>query len=543
MTKILPRDNSQTVLDSHFPAHIHRWPVLQIYNGYRLFLALSLVLSFLWASQLNTQVGMDGPRFFYTSTLWLGFALIAIGINANRWPNFWLQVNLGVWWDMVTLIILNHASVHLPTNLGIFLIITVAAQSVLIPGKLAIFNTAMATMALLGHQLYVYSIDLHTPWAIFQTGVLGAVMFFTAWLTQWLAQKVDTSQSVALETEAHLETSQKLNAVVIAQLESGVLVLDAARHIVIMNQACRLCLGLSPDIVYRSIEQLPNAFEDRFKHWLDHHQSKSHLRVNPHTPECRLSFHALGKALEQGTLIFFEDLEKAQQQAQNLKLASLGHLTANIAHELRNPLATVTHACALLNESIDRSPHQAHLVALSLKHCKRMNTVIQNVLSLSRRRPPQQASLDLTQWLQDFIQDLHFPHLGTISVELEVGPCEARIWMDPDQLHQALINICENGLRYSLAHSGIPYLKIIVKKGEHNDATFIDIQDKGKGIPLDTQKHIFDPFFTTESQGSGLGLFMAKELCHLNGSDLLYMPLANGGSQFRMIFKPGEWTT
>ena len=244
------------------------------------------------------------------------------------------------------------------------------------------------------------------------------------------------------------------------------------------------------------------------------------------------SFAGLGDESNAGVLVFLEDASAMRQRAQQLKLASLGRLAASVAHEIRNPLGAISHASQLLAESsLDESEHR--LTQIINENSERMNAIIENVLHLSRRKAAEPKTVELRPWLVDFVQS--FGATGALSgveVDVQVQPPQLDVVVDSSQLQQVVWNLCEN----SLKHAGVPP-RLELRGGFNADAyrPYLDIIDNGNGIAPEVAEHLFEPFFTTRSEGTGLGLYIARELCEGNKASLNYIPMADGCC-FRITF-------
>jgi two-component system sensor histidine kinase PilS (NtrC family) len=232
--------------------------------------------------------------------------------------------------------------------------------------------------------------------------------------------------------------------------------------------------------------------------------------------------------------VFVEDTRSIAQQAQQLKLASLGRLTASIAHEIRNPLGAISHAVQLLQESEAITQIDRRLCDIIYQHAKRVNHIVENTLALSRRKDTQVSLIDLHVWLQQFIENYTSHQQAEIILDLENGTLPLRV--DTTNLQQILVNLVDNGLRYSKQQIGVP--KVILRGGvnQSNDNVFLEVIDFGPGIEGEQLQKIFEPFFTTEELGTGLGLYICKELCEINQASLYYFKTTRGESCFRIDF-------
>ena len=247
-------------------------------------------------------------------------------------------------------------------------------------------------------------------------------------------------------------------------------------------------------------------------------------------------FAHLGKDNDSGTLIFLEDMAAVAQQAQQLKLASLGRLTASIAHEIRNPLGAISHAGQLLAESSHLDKSEARLTEIIQDHSQRVNTIIENVMQLNRRDRSNPEEIELNQWLASFVDDfclneailhsqIHHTPIDDINI----------IRFDDSQLQQILINLCQNGLRHGDQDSR-PQLWLQCGIIKESNTPYLEVIDNGKGIDATLAEHIFEPFFTTAANGSGLGLYISRELCESNQAHLNYISSPDSGSCFRITF-------
>ena len=260
------------------------------------------------------------------------------------------------------------------------------------------------------------------------------------------------------------------------------------------------------------------------------------LQVYAEGPVLQPSFMKLQRGEQQHCLIFLDNISQIAQQAQQLKLASLGRLTAGIAHEIRNPLGAISHAAQLLQESDElRGPDQ-RLAQIIQDHSRRMNLVIENVLQLSRRRQAEPQLLDLKYWLHRFASEFRAsaPAEQMLHLETRGGTIQTR--MDPHQLTQVLTNLVQNGMRYSAQKHQRGQVWLTLFRDPESDLPVLEIQDNGPGVAPEQLQHIFEPFYTTENQGTGLGLYISRELCESNQAHLDYKPREGGGSCFRITF-------
>ena len=260
------------------------------------------------------------------------------------------------------------------------------------------------------------------------------------------------------------------------------------------------------------------------------------FKISAQGSEVRVNFSAIRAAADRDVTIFIEDTSEVQQQAQQLKLAELGRLSASIAHEVRNPLGAISHAAQLLEESDSLSSADERLVSMIVSHCERMNGVVENVLEMSRRRNPKPERMALKSFLERFLEDSQGSFVDA-EISSEVAPESAVIRVDPNHLNQALTNLVDNALRFSAENNNGQ--RVLLQGGieTSTDRPYLNVIDYGKGVPLEQIPNLFQPFNTTRVGGTGLGLYISKELCDSNQAQLSYVPQADGGSCFR-IFSP-----
>jgi len=241
-------------------------------------------------------------------------------------------------------------------------------------------------------------------------------------------------------------------------------------------------------------------------------------------------------------LIFLEDTSLIEEKVQQSKLAALGRLSASIAHEIRNPVGAMSHAGQLLGESLHLTGDDRRLTEIIRTNAERVSAIIDNVQRLSRREAARLESLPLAAWTQEFRQEfcqtMQWP-AARLTVS-GTGP-EVEVRVDPDQLRQIVWNLCENALKHAIGDSPDGTLEIRHGRMVGSDRPFLEVADRGSGVAPEQAERIFEPFYTG-GRGTGLGLFLARELAQTNGATLLYEPRVGGGSVFRVVFaSPRRW--
>ncbi len=511
------------------------WRPLRLFNLYRIVLA-GFFCTIGFSTWGVKPIGETSPALFSAvSGIYLAITIINIFTIAAKSPRFALQVYIQVALDILVITVLMYASGGVKTGLGMLLIIAVASGSILLAGQAAITFAAFATLAMLGGQTLFQLHNMSEPTAYTHAGLLGASFFITALLSHALARRIRESEELAAKRGADLANMEQLAEYVIQRMQTGVVVIDNDERIWQINDSARHLLDHHSETPHH-LNQVSPEIASQYTHWkYDPDYKTAKFTPSSGNSEILPRFAKLGR--HGGTLIFLEDTTSMTHQAQQLKLASLGRLAGSIAHEIRNPLGAISHAEQLLAESSNLDKHDKRLTQIIHTNTRRMNDIIENVLQIGRRRQAIPETLMLKPWLENFLNEFcHNNNIEQSLVTLDITPDDLSIEFDGSQLHQILWNLCHNGARHSEAFSGLPSLALIAQTSESNPTPSLDIIDNGPGIVPADQEHIFEPFFTTQNKGTGLGLYIAKELCEYNHANLRYIPREETGSCFRISF-------
>jgi two-component system sensor histidine kinase PilS (NtrC family) len=445
--------------------------------------------------------------------------------------------------DMVAITLMLHASGGLESGLGFLMLATVAAGSILVAGQLALLLAATASICVMLETLSTSMILDQSKESIFPAGILGILLFATALLFQVLTQRIRLAQTIATEKAIESEQLQQLNESIVKRMRTGIVVVDRQDNIKLINSAAIQLLGGQqpgkPLGIGQPLSLIMPLYQqlDRWKtyRWL----RTPTFKTSASSIEIQANFTSLHQGKDQQTLIFLEDTRSLSQHAQQLKLASLGRLTGSIAHEIRNPLGAISHASQLLAEQVTDNS-QAKLLDIVQRHCLRVNQIVENVLQLSRQKIPAFQKIWLLQWLKKFRNDYMDTQRDACVIEIESLSKDSQIFFDPGHLSQILTNLVDNGLRFSEQATGERRIRLVVSRDTASELPFLDVFDDGPGVPPEDQEFIFEPFFTTSHEGSGLGLYLAKELCGVNYASLNYFGDEPGNSYFRIGFSHPE---
>ena len=486
------------------------WTALQLSTIYR----IGLAMCFLAVHAINYQFIniLNEKDYVSIATGYLFLGLFTFWLALRKKIPLDIQAHLGLILDVFAILTLMITCGGMISGLGMLLLISTAAHTLLTSPQKAISATILSIACLIGAHYYTlwqypFSMSLYHHTAVLCAALLSTTLFIST-----LAKNIRLKQQqLALEKEKNRQ-NYLLAQHIIATMETGILVLTPAGEIIFTNEAAHKLLDMPVDVhTVAGLSQWHSMLFKAIQNKQEHEKMVGQL--------C-FYFFCL-PATENWWIVHIKDLKKEHLRVQQLKLASLGHLSANIAHELRNPLSAISQAAQLLDEQ-ELNNEPAHLVNIINKHTTRINQIIENVLSLSRKQHTKTENINLTRWATTFIEQ-YFSTQDNIQFHM---PDKAiYIHFDSSQLSQVLLNICENSLREV---QNTPNGHVSISISDENQQTSICIQDNGKGIPEDIAEHIFEPFYTSHTSGTGLGLTIAKELCALNQADLEYSSNANG---------------
>jgi two-component system sensor histidine kinase PilS (NtrC family) len=530
-----PRIATNASLSAEDKRHRQTWKPLSLLNLYRLILAGLFSLVAVARIDLSPLGDHDHRLFTITSIGYLAFALLIALTLRWRKPSFPLQLYTQIPVDIFCIILLVYASGGISSGLGTLLIAALAGGGMLMSGQMAILYAAITALAVLVEEFYIMVNHIGAGPSFTHAGILGATFFATAILAYLLAKRAREGEALAAQRGIDLANMQQLTEYVIQRMQTGVIVIDPQQRVRLINESAWHLLGTGTQPKAQRLADLSPPMAAYLVLWQENPDREiQSFHPAPTSPEILPRFAKLGAA---GTLIFLEDTAATAQQAQQMKLASLGRLTASIAHEIRNPLGAISHAGQLLAESPRLAEEDTRLTDIIRQHSQRMNAIVENILQLSRRQRSHPEEFMLRPWLQDFINTFCSTQgMDTRYITIDITPPDTLVRIDPSQLNQVLWNLCHNGLRYSVEQTGMPRLQLHGGINKESANPFLEVIDFGPGVSQEALDHLFEPFFTTEPKGTGLGLYISRELCESNQARLNNMPAPGGGSCFRIVF-------
>lgn len=525
------------------------WRVLATLNAFRLMIAAALLALFLAGGEQRIFGDRYPTVFWITAAVYFIFAIVSAYSLRNRWLGAGSQAVLLSLVDIVAIVTLMHASGGISSGLGGLLIVFIGAGSLVLPVRLPMILAAIATFAILGQQVVVQlegsAITPNYPAA----GILSAIIFAMALATRPLGRRIQASEALARQRGVDLQNLSELNEYIVQHLRESILVLDEDDSVRLSNASATHLLGKSEAIRDVSLGDVFGQLADYLPAWRADPHSSAHpeFTVNNEGNSLRITAHLAPLARDGErhgpVLIFLEDASLMNARVQQSKLASLGRLSASIAHEIRNPVGAMSHAAQLLAESAGMSADDKRLTEIIQTHSERVSHIIDNVLQLSRRDSGRPERLHLAPWLRDFAQEFERT-LELQEGELAVGDVaeDLEVRMDRSHLRQILWNLCDNAVKYASETGGILVELGADRLQGQQGRPYIEVRDHGLGVDASTAEKMFEPFYTERSGGTGLGLYISRELCELNRATLLYLDRPGGGSIFRIVFAdPERW--
>lgn len=513
----------------------HQKSALKVYLYYRLIVG-GLLIAMFYSGITHQVLGTAKPDLFlYSSLVYFASSFISLAVfPAASLENSTKRISLLLLIDFCYQMILVHSSGGISSGLGYLIVITTAMTSIFIRGQLAYSFAAFISILLLIDTYYFTQEDRIKE--TFSAGVLGILIFATTAVLQFLTEKIRQSSVDAKEQSIHLKYLQEIAQNIVARMQTGVIVVDSDNQLELINDSAvnMLDLSLYDNYFGRNLTELPQL--DVLSTLFDSNkvENKASIIRSQSGTEIRASVANLGSGDDPKSIYYLEDYSSVTQHAQQMKLASLGRLAASIAHEIRNPLGAVSHAAQLLIESDKIDAADKRMTEIILGNCDRVNDIVENTLALSRRKEPTFEKIHLNAFFTEYIESTYKALTEAIHIKIDNEPIFIRF--DLTHLRQILGNLIENGLHHSKELNGQSWVEIEVGLLDNKERPYIIVRDNGAGVPADKINHIFDPFFTTEEKGSGLGLYISRELAEINHARLSYSRLEQL-SCFRLDFQ------
>ena len=506
-----------------------------------------LIATLIAALVMARLPGMAGqihnePAARMIALVYLGLSLVILVWGRNV-ATLQHTVFASVLTDVVLATLFMHAVPGASAGISASLLFNIAAGAMLLSLGRGMTVAAMASAAAVAEYAWSTLEDGAPARTLAELAMFATSYLALAYISHHIAQRARRNQQLAERRSAEVANLYEINSLIIRRMRTGVLVVDSAGQITLINEAAAMLLGnaevedaprqgrtlsllaLSPDLAKRlrqwrtnpSIEQGP-------------------LQLVPEQPEVQPRFARL-LANSEMTLVFLDDSSVVSRRAESLTLSTLGRFSASLAHEIRNPLAAITYATQLLEESTALSDTDRRLLQIIYQQSLRTNSIVESVLGLARRERANPENLELTSFVRRFVLEYRqtLP-METDTLETIASQPSVHAQADPKHLHQVLSTLVHNALKYGRSEQEPARIRIRVAPAGRQ--AVIDVMDRGPGIPDAVANQLFRPFFTTSEHGTGLGLYIARELCRANQAQLEYIPVPGGGACFRITL-PG----
>jgi two-component system, NtrC family, sensor histidine kinase PilS len=518
------------------------WRVIGLLNLYRLLVPLLLLIMLAFSGPAWSLLPLHPQLLVGACVAYFTAAWLLIIARRLEWSSLRIVALVNASVDALAIAFILYAAGGVASGLGILLVLPVFALTVLADRRDAFLIAAVAAIAVLVQQVFSALTDSTAAADYVTAGLIGLALFATSLVTWPVAVRLRESDALVRRRELDLANLAQLSQYIVQHLRESILVIDAQDRIRLINESAADIL--SDKNAYP--DALVGEASPRLMFLLESWRNGA-LQGAPESPAdptfvaadgtrvIRPHFAALGSSSPGPVVIFLEDTSILAEKVQQSKLAALGRLSASIAHEIRNPVGAMSHAGQLLAESPSLSGEDRRLTEIIRTNATRVSAIIDNVQRLSRREPARLESLTLSAWTEEFQAEfcdtMQLPR-ARLSV---AGSSDLEVRVDPDQLRQIVWNLCENAIRHAVGDDPAKAVELRYGRMSTNARPFLEIGDRGEGVKPELAERIFEPFFSS-GRGTGLGLFLARELAQANGATLLYEPRSGGGSIFRLVF-------
>jgi two-component system sensor histidine kinase PilS (NtrC family) len=525
------------------------WRVVGLANLYRLLLP-PVLLALQTLTRPTPTVGAVDPQGFIAICVvyWVFGGLMAFG-GRGRWPNRRALVFVHTLLDTTAICALLYCSGGVASGLGILLVIPVGAMSLLAEGRAALGIAALAALGLLTQQILAVISGNAQTYDYSLAGMLGAVVFLVALMAWPVSNRLRESEALVRRQELDLANLAQLSQYIVQRLRESILVVDPSDRIRLINESAARMLGDNMAVPGALLGEVAPRLLYLLSTWRQDESvmlrgGAGTLVAADGARVIRPHFAPLGSSEPSPIIVFLEDTGDLAAKVQQTKLAALGRLSASIAHEIRNPVGAMSHAAQLLAESPALSAADRRLTEIMQDNSIRVSGIIDNILQLSRREAPRPEKLMLDAWTRrfrdEFCDTLQLPWQRLI---IDPASEDVELRIDGSQLHQIFWNLCQNSVTHALPHAGAAPIELRFGRLAGVGRPYLQVADRGPGIAPPDAERIFEPFFTRAAHGTGLGLFLARELGQANGATLLYETREGGGSIFRIVFSdPSRWS-
>ena len=489
------------------------------------------------AGQFHNEPLARAVALTYLAT---SLVLLVWGRNERALPTVVLA---SVLLDVTLATLFLHAVPGASAGIAASLLFNIAAGAMMLRLSRGLSIAAYAALAAVAEYVWTLFEDGSPSRTLAELAMFATSYLALAFISHHIAQRARRNQQLADQRTAEVANLYEINGLIIRRMRTGVLVVDDVGQVTLINEAAELLLS-HPDrdtpvnAGSTSLASLSPELAKRLRRWrTEAKQDDAPLQLADEG-DVQPRFVRL-LANSQLTLIFLDDASIVSKRAESLTLSTLGRFSASLAHEIRNPLAAITYAVQLLEESTDLNDSDRRLLQIIYQQSQRTNGIVESVLSLARRERANPENLELVSFVRRFVLEYRqtLP-MESDTLESVINQPSVYAQADPKHLHQVLSALVHNALKYGRIGQDPARIRIRVAPAARQ--AVIDVMDRGPGIPDAVAGQLFRPFYTTSEHGTGLGLYIAHELCRANQAQLDYIPVPGGGACFRITLQGPE---
>lgn len=502
------------------------------YLTFRIILAVVLFI----ISLVDLQIGLNGNYESYEFIASVGvYFLLATSAQLFTLAKAHIPSKFSLFFAIVIDVAFCLACLHFAggfsTGLAILLLSPITIAGIFFYGVFAYFIAAISSLGILLHIAWSAMLSPEQVKYFVPAGLLGGLFFAASLVAQLVAKSIRKTELLVDEKQGLAQNLAMTNQLILQKMQTGIIVLSPQQTISNFNESAKSLL--ETPLIEGGL--LPSNLQEALQQWLNQPNYKTPIIQQKNGfPSLKISFSTIQpEQAHSDIILFLENQSELTQQAQHIKLASLGRLSASIAHEIRNPLSTINHASQLLSESEHLETADKRLLQMIENQVQRLNSIITNVLNISRRTPANIEKINLRSLTLRIIQQLEQAKNITIDYQLEVDE-SILVPFDEGQLQQVLNNLIDNAITHSDKNQ--QGYSVSFFADSKDDKVQLQVRDNGLGIKPEDVDKIFEPFYTTHTQGTGLGLYICRELCEMNQAMLDYLYDANGQGYFQIQF-------
>ena len=495
--------------------------IVNYLNVYRMVIAALLALA-----QFGNLVNADLPEGYAIAAntivlTYLIFAAFHLFTGRRSGTNFFKLATNSLFSDIFFLSLLVIVFGGVNGGIGILLVFSSAMAAVLLPLRIALFLASIASLTIIGTAMWYIRDSSTTTESMLQAGLFGITAMISAVIANQLAYWARDYRLIAEKQRETLTELEQVNELIIRRMRTGVIAVDHTGMIRVMNESAWFLMG-SPSVRQRSLSSLSRHLAAALESWKQEPTADPKpVVVEVSQAQVLPSFVALPGKDGVGAMIFLTDNNVVARRAVELSVNSLAKLSGSIAHEIRNPLAALNHASQLLEESPQVRLPEMRLINIIQNHAKRMNGIIENILQLSRREQSRPELIPLHVFLPEFANEFETSQVTRqLDFQAALDTEEAYVLFDKSQLSQCLWKLLDNAVDHASKDKSLPRVRLALTRNEESGFCIITVADNGPGINQNQLSKIFEPFYTTRREGSGLGLYIAKQLCEANQAEL-----------------------